>query len=159
MTKPASVPSPDEVERLKTEVADLTNKWKRAAADYINLTKRIERERAQLTEGANLDLLRRLLPIVDGLEKAVAHLQDQGLNLVWEKLRYLLQEVGLAEMATSGQFDPRFHECVEMVTGGQAGEIAETLDKGFIINEKVVRAARVRVFSGPAKISQEGADL
>ena len=149
-----SLDSREETNRLKLEVEDLTNKWKRAVADYINLVRRHEREESDLTQLANLELIRRLLPVLDGLEKAATHLRDDGLNLVLKKFKEVLGSQGLTEIDTRGMFDPRFHECVEAVANGQPGKIAETLDKGFIINGKIVRAAKVKVFSLENQISE-----
>lgn len=143
------------VEQLKSEIEDLTNRWKRSAADYINLVRRTEREKNELTERAGLELLRKILPIFDDLSNAALHLKDEGLNLVLKRFKALLEREGLVEIDSQGQFDPRFHECVEVISGGQKEVIAETLDKGFIINGKVVRVARVRVYNGEGGKSKD----
>lgn len=128
------------------EIRDLTNKWKRAAADYLNLERRVEKERKAFLEVANVALLRKILPVLNDLERASDHLNDEGLSLIYKKLRAVLFTEGLEEVDTSGDFSPEYHECLELIAGGPKNKIAQTLAKGYIINGKVILPAKVKVF-------------
>jgi len=133
----------------KTLVEELTNNWKRALADYQNLEKRYEKEKADFVQFANADLILKLLPTGGLLEKVAEHLKDDGLNLVVREFRRILSEEGLKEIKSLGEsFDPLTMEAVEIVSGGEKNKVAEVLQKGYFLKGKVLLPAKVKVFGG-----------
>lgn len=121
---------------------------KRALADYQNLTKRVEGERVEFVKFVLEEFLKKLLPVVDDLEAAEAHLKDAGLSLAVGKLKTILTEEGVAEMVLEGKpFDPKLAECLEL-TPGKKEQVVSVSQKGYLLNDKVLRPARVKVGKG-----------
>ena len=121
---------------------------KRALADYQNLTKRVEAERLEFIKYVLEQFLAKLLPVVDDLEAAKAHLKDEGLNLAVAKLKTILTEEGVKEMDLAGKaFDPKLAECLELVPG-KKDQVVSVAQKGYLLNDKVLRPARVKVGKG-----------
>lgn len=135
---------------IKTEnrLEELENKWKRAMADYVNLEKRVERERSEFMRFANVVLIAKILSVLDGLELAERNLKDKGLSIVVSQLRALLKEEGLEKIKADGtDFDPQLMEAVEKVDG-QAGRVMGVSMDGYLLGGKVVRPAKVQVGNG-----------
>lgn len=139
-------------EDLKKQIDDLTNRWKRALADYQNLEKRYEKEKADFVQFANANLLLKLLGVLGHLEKATGHLKDQGLNLVFEEFKKVLLEEGIEEIKSLGEsFNPEVMEAVEVVKGGQENKVAEVINRGYLLKGKVLLPAKVKVFQEGGK--------
>jgi len=133
------------------QVNDLENKWKRALADYANLEKRIDNEKQSFVKYSSLKLLEKLLPILDDLEAAEKHLKDQGLTLVVNKLRDILKSEGVEEIKVQGEeFQPEAMEVIEMVAGPK-NKVMEVSNKGYLIDNKILRVAKVKVGKGKEK--------
>lgn len=174
---PAEEPSPaesveeaepvDELAVLRQELATAQAKeaeyldgWQRARAELSNARKRFQREQEQAYANAKADILARLLPIVDDLERAFATLPENlsrltwigGVKLVQHKFLLLLEQEGVAPIEAVGrEFDPFLdqavtHEPAEEVPEGYV--IAE-MQKGYKVGERVLRPSVVRVSSGP----------
>lgn len=127
------------------EVVDLTNKWKRALADYQNLERRIQIEKEDFVKFAAGNVLLKILPALDTLEKAQAHLRDQGLDLAVKQLIDALTSEGLRRIETVGRdFDPNCMECIGIVEG-ENGRVLEEARSGYILNDRVLRVAQVKV--------------
>lgn len=125
---------------------DLEDQLKRALADYRNLERRVEEERKLLTQLSSVILVEKLLPILDNLENAQAHLKDEGLEMVIKQFRSVLATEGIEEIEAQGaQFDPHLHEAVEVVEGPDEGRVVKVQTKGYKINDKVIRPAKVVV--------------
>jgi molecular chaperone GrpE len=135
-----------ETEKLKAQVEELTNHWKRALADYQNLERRLNQERTDFVQYANTSLITKLLLVLDHLERAQAHLKDEGLELALKEFRRVLAEEGLSEIEVIGkEFDPQAMEAVEIVAGEKHNEVVEVLAKGYRLKEKVIRPAKVKI--------------
>lgn len=129
-----------------TKVEELEAQLKRALADYDNLKKRSEEERKSVVKFANTVLIVKFLDILDHLETAQKNLNDQGLELVIKKFRDLLVSENIKEISAEGKgFDPNLHEAIAVVDGNHDNEIVEVLQKGYEIDGKVLRPARVKV--------------
>ena len=125
---------------------ELEEKLKRALADYHNLEKRIEEERKLLSKLSASLLIEKLLPVLDNLEQAQSHLNDEGLEIVLKQFRDILQVEGVEEIPAEGsQFDPHLHEAVETQAGEQENQVARVLAKGYKIDNTVIRPAKVVV--------------
>lgn len=133
---------------LKKQIEDLEEKWKRALADYDNLRKRIERERGDLVKLSSAGLIDKLLPTLDALERCNAHLKDKGLALTLDQFKKVLASEGLEEIEAKGKkFDPEKMDAVEMING-QKDRVAEVILKGYNLNNRVLRPAKVKVGRG-----------
>lgn len=136
------------LKKLKEEISDLENKWKRALADYQNLEKRINVEKEDFVAFANVKLIDKLLGVLDDLERAERHLKDRGLTLAMEQLRSVFKTEGVAEIKARGEkFDAEMMDCVEMAKGPK-NIVVEVVEKGYKLNDKVIRPAKVKVGRG-----------
>lgn len=134
-------------------IADLENKWKRAVADYINLEKRIEKEKKVLVEFSNAQLLDKILPILDELKICSEHLKDKGLKIVLAKFDEILKSEGIKEIkALAEEFNPELMDAVEIVAGPK-DKVVKVVLKGYLLNDKVLRPAKVKV--GGRKLAKE----
>ena len=120
-------------DKTETKTKELENQLKRALADYQNLQKRVEKEKAGIIKFANEVLLLKILGIVDGLE------------MVLEQFQKLLESEGFdaVEVKEGDKFDPQVHEAVG--TEGEGEEIVEVMSKAYKLHDKIIRPARVRV--------------
>ncbi len=135
-----------EVEELKTEVEDLKNKYLRSLADYQNLERQTQNWREEFVKYAGQNLIVQLLDVIDDLEKARDHLNDPGLKIILDKFLSVLKNSGLEEVAVAGsEFDPNLAEVIEVVPGEEDHKVVEVLRKGYKLNGRVIRPARVKV--------------
>jgi len=133
------------------QLNDLENKWKRALADYANLEKRIDNEKQSFVKYSNLKLLEKLLPILDDLEAAENHLKDQGLKIILNKLKEILKSEGVEEIKTHGEeFNPELMEAIEIIKGPK-NKVMEVSRKGYLLEGKVLRIAKVKVGGNQSK--------
>lgn len=129
----------------KERIAELENNWKRALADYQNLQKRFVEEKESVIRFANVTLLMRMLPVLDNLELMSAHNKDEGLKMTIKEFERVLDEEGLEEIKVKGKkFDAKTMDAVETVTG-KAGYVVEVIQKGYLLRDKILRPARVKV--------------
>jgi len=130
----------------KQQVTDLEDQLKRALADYRNLERRVDEERKLLSQLSSIILIEKLLPILDNLESAQKHLNDQGLEMVIKQFKDILTQEGVEEILAEGaDFDPKLHEAIEVIEGRNDGKIVKVVAKGYKINDKVIRPAKVAV--------------
>jgi len=135
-------------EEVNQKLEDFENRLKRALADYANLEKRVEREKSDFVKLANAQLFDKLLPILDDLELCEKHLKDKGVSLVYNRFREVLGSEDLEEIKASGEkFDPETMDCVELVSGSK-NKVMEVALKGYLLNNKVIRPAKVKVGQG-----------
>ena len=146
----------EELERAKAQAAEYLEGWQRAQAEFSNYKKRQEAERASMITRANATLLYKLLPVVDDFERALATQPAslsqltwcEGIFLIKHKLNAILESEGVKLIKTEGQvFDPCYHEAVtyEEVAGYEEGQIIGEVQRGYILGERVLRPALVRV--------------
>ncbi len=136
------------------QVEQLKEKLARALADYQNLEKRFQQESASIIKFSNRELLRKLLEFKDNLERAAQALKDQGLDLIVAQLNQLLAEEQVQEIKALGQsFDPTLMEAEEVVAGDKNKVIA-VIRKGYLLHDRVLRPAKVKVGSGQQPITK-----
>jgi len=129
------------------QIEDLTNRWKRALADYQNLEKRYEREKRDFIAFANANLILRLLTVLGHLEKAALSLKDEGLDLVVTEFKKVLEEEGIEEIKAEGaEFNPQLMEAIETIKGEKENSVAEVIKKGYLLKGKLLLPAKVKVF-------------
>ena len=125
---------------------ELEDQLKRALADYQNLEKRVEEERKLLSKLSASLLIEKLLPVLDNLEKAQVHLNDEGLEIVIKQFKEILTGEGVEEIAAEGaQFNPHYHEAVETQHGEHDNLVIKVLTKGYKIEDTILRPAKVIV--------------
>jgi molecular chaperone GrpE len=130
------------------KIADLENKWKKALADYENLQKRIEKERQDFIKFSSARILDKLLPVLDSLESCQGRLEGKGLELLLRQLREILESEGLKEIEAKGKiFDPLMMDAVEMGPG-EKNKVIGVIMKGYELNGRVLRPAKVKVGAG-----------
>jgi molecular chaperone GrpE len=146
-------------ELLKTELEDANNKYIRLYAEFDNYKRRTSRERVELLQTAGKDVIVDLLPVLDDLERALKAIDDhandtsvkEGIQLVFNKLKKTLQQKGLKEMESINQpFDADFHEAVTNIpapSDDMKGKVIDEIVKGYLLNDKVLRYAKVVVGS------------
>ncbi len=135
-----------EIIALKQQVEEFKNKYLRAIADYQNLEKRVGEERFELMKMANKNLLIKILPFLDNLEKAELFVKDEGLKISKDHFFQILKEAGLEEMdLLNKDFDPIFAEAIDMVPGKEDNKVVEVLKKGYMFEDKIIRIAQVKV--------------
>lgn len=136
-----------ETEELKKQLDEVTNSWKRALADYQNMEKRVEREREDFAKFFNLQLVSKLIGVLENLNLAARHLNDGGLDITAKELKNIISEQGVSEIEVKvgDNFDPNFQECVELVAGEEDQKVVEVIASGYIIGDRVVRPAKVKV--------------
>ena len=145
-----------ELERLKAENAELTDRLLRLAAEFENYKKRSRREMEQFKLMANEALVRELLPVVDNLERALEHLPAdarnsalaQGVELVLQELNKVLAAHGLERIEAVGKaFDPELHEAMMQQHDPQADEntVLSELAPGYLFQGRLLRPAKVVV--------------
>lgn len=137
------------IKQLEDQVKTLNENWKRALADYQNLTKRVEKERLEAIIYATGSLLSKILKIADDLGRAVTHHQDQPwLKLIHADLWKILKDEGITEIDAAGKsFDPQIMECVNQ-TVGPKDTVVKVVQTGYKLHDKILRPARVEVGQG-----------
>lgn len=138
-------------EQLEEEVEELESSLKKVMADFDNYRKRMMKEKKRIIERATEDLMVDLLEVLDDFERALeeeSEMEREGIEIVYKKFSQALEEHGLEEIDAEGEkFDPRYHECVMSVEDeeNEPDEIVEQFQKGYKLNDKVIRPARVKV--------------
>ncbi len=128
------------------QAEELNNKYLRALADYQNLEKQTQNWKEEFVQYANISLIKKLLEVLDDLEKAQEHIKDEGLQLVVNKLQNILKSEGLEELELEGkEYNPNEAEVVSTEPGDEDNKIVKVLQKGYRIKEKIIRPAKVIV--------------
>lgn len=143
------------IAQLEQEVANYKDQWLRSVAEFKNFKRRADSERGELISRANANLLLKLLPVVDDLERATASVTQEvaesqwygGFKLIPQKLRTLLESEGVTAIVAEGEaFDPTRHEAVIYDEGdGEETVVTAELQKGYSLKDKVLRPAMVKV--------------
>jgi molecular chaperone GrpE len=146
-----------EMEKLKAEIGDLKDKFLRKVAEFENFRKRSAKERLEMMQTAGRDVITDLLDVLDDCDRAQKQLESsndpvqlrEGVMLVFNKLRNSLQVRGVKTMDTLNKdFDPELHEAITEVpvsSEEQKGKIVDEIMKGYYMNDKIIRHAKVIV--------------
>ncbi|MCB0663998.1 MAG: nucleotide exchange factor GrpE [Saprospiraceae bacterium] len=147
----------NDIESLKEQVQEQKDKYLRLFAEFENYKKRTIKEKLDLIKNASQDTLSSLLPVLDDFDRAkkVAE-QDgskesfpEGIQLVYNKLYNILSSRGLKPMESTGEaFDPEYHEAFTEIpapTAEMKGKVIDTIEKGYFLNDKIIRYAKVVV--------------
>jgi molecular chaperone GrpE len=144
----------DPLEELRREKDSLQDRLLRTAAEFDNYRKRVERERRDLADYMKADILAEILPIVDNFERALqAPSSDtdslrKGVELIHKQMHDFLRKRGVTPIEALGaDFDPNFHQAVihETSPSHREGEVIEELQRGYMLGDKLLRPAMVKV--------------
>ncbi|MEJ8756222.1 nucleotide exchange factor GrpE [Pontibacter sp. H259] len=146
----------DQEDGPAAELAEMKDKYIRLMAEFENFRRRTAKERLELSKTASQDVLQDLLPVIDDMERARLSMEEtkevdamlQGLELVFHKLKHVTQQKGLKPMGTKAgdDFDAEMHEAITQIpalTDELKGKIVDVIEKGYTLNDKVIRFAKV----------------
>ena len=140
-----------QLEQAKAEAAENLDRWQRTFAEFDNYRKRTEKEMADFRKFANSGLVTELLNVVDDLGRALESAPDAesplavGVKAVRGNLVKILEAQGVSEVPTDKGFDPNMHEALMVVEGEEDDKIAQVYQKGYMMNGRVLRFAKVVV--------------
>jgi len=146
-------------DKLQTELAELKDKYLRLYADFENFRRRTSKEKLELMATANEELMKAILPVVDDFERAMTSFDNsteveplkEGVGLIYSKLYKTLEAKGLKPMTAKGEIlDADLHESIAQFPApndDMTGKIIDEVEKGYFLNEKVIRYAKVVVGS------------
>ena len=147
----------NEFEELRIELQEQKDKFIRLYAEFDNFKRRNAKERVELIQTAGKDVIQSLLEVLDDCDRAEKQMQTSedinqiksGIQLVFSKLRNSLQSRGLKEMKSIGEpFNPDIHEAITEIAvkdPAMAGKVVDELEKGYLLNEKIIRFSKVVV--------------
>ena len=162
-----AAPAPEvraERERLEAEAKGLLDQLLRLKAEFENFRRRTDREKAELVRWGKAELLGRLLPLYDLLLTAHGHLQEyqgdaksrslaDGMEMIFKEFSRLFESEGVRPIESAGQaYSPDRHEVLGAVETADApeGAVVEELQRGYMLGDKVLRPAKVRIARPPA---------
>ena len=159
--EPSETPAKEEIDPLKKlqdELAEAKDKYVRLYAEFDNFRRRSAKEKLELVQSANEQLQKALLPVIDDFERAEKSFKDrtdkeaEGFVLIQNKFKKTLDLYGLKSIDTSvgSAFDTDLHEAITQVPAPEEklkGKIMDTVEKGYLLHDKVIRFAKVVVGS------------
>ncbi|MCG7857739.1 nucleotide exchange factor GrpE [Flavihumibacter sediminis] len=146
-----------ELEKLEMELSDMKDKYLRQVAEFDNFRKRTAKERLELIQTAGKEVIGQLLEVLDDADRAQKQLESNadiasfkdGSILIFNKLRNILHSRGLKQMESIGtDFDADKHEAITEIPApqeGLKGKVLDEVEKGYLLNEKIIRFAKVVV--------------
>ncbi|RKR82714.1 molecular chaperone GrpE [Mucilaginibacter gracilis] len=143
-------------DKLKDELAQANDKYLRLFAEFDNFRRRTSKERVELLQTAGKEVIAAMLPVLDDFDRALKAMETatdvvpvkEGVALVQNKLKHILTSKGLKPMEAKGQpFDGDLHEGITSIPAGDElkGKVVDELEKGYYLNDKVIRFAKVVV--------------
>jgi molecular chaperone GrpE len=139
---------------LTEKLAEFQDRYLRLSAEFDNYRKRTLKERYELVKTAGEDILNDLLPVIDDFDRAMSVMTSsdsieaiiEGTNLIYTKFKSILENRGLTEINPVGtEFDPDIHEAIAKIKGTdeQSGKIIDVIQKGYALNDKIIRHPKV----------------
>lgn len=146
----------DEQHALKAQIDELQNRLLRTQADFDNFRRRTRSEKEEAAKYASQNVIEQLLPVVDNFERAVSASKEnqdveallKGLDMIYRQLGQVLEGEGVKPIEAVGQpFNPEYHHAVMQVESDEheAGTVIEELQRGYMLKDKVIRPAMVKV--------------
>lgn len=144
---------------LEEKVTAINDKYLRLYSDFENFRKRTAKEKLDLISNGNASLLNKILPVMDDFERAIESNKEitdpeilkEGFNLIYSKLKKTLEAEGVKEMQSNGEvFDVEYHEAITNIPAPDKslkGKVVDTTEKGYFLNDNVLRYAKVVVGS------------
>lgn len=153
----ADVATPQaELQEWQDKAAEYLDGWQRSRAEFANFKKRVERDQFQVQQNATAHVIKRFLEVMDDLDRALKNRPQDGEGAAWaagvelinRKFYTILEASGVTTIDAQGQyFDPNLHEAIsnEEAKGFESGQIIEVVKQGYLIGDRVLRPAQVRV--------------
>lgn len=139
----------DKLQELGEKLAEMNDKYLRLYSEYENYRKRTNLEKADLLLNGSREMMKAILPVVDDFERALAATADEGVLLIYNKMMKILEQKGLKSMEAKGEaFDENLHEAITQIPAADAeqkGKVVDVVQKGYYLNDKVLRYAKVVV--------------
>ncbi len=139
----------DKVQEMGEKLAELNDKYLRLYSEYENYRKRTNIEKADLLLNGSREMMKAILPVIDDFERALAATADEGVQLIYNKMLKILEQKGLKAMEVKGEkFDENLHEAITRIPAAdesQKGTVVDVVEKGYYLNDKVLRYAKVVV--------------
>ena len=141
------------LEEAESKTSEFKDSWLRSQAEFQNYRKRIDRDNEMMYASMKGDIIKKVLPVLDDLERALQNRSTDdswanGIELVVRKFQSILENEGVKKIEALGvEFDPNFHEAIshEPVDGAQSGHVIGVIQNGYMIGDRVIRPALVRV--------------
>ncbi|MCT4565781.1 MAG: nucleotide exchange factor GrpE [Maledivibacter sp.] len=145
------------IEAVKNQLAECNNKFMRLSADFQNYKRRIEKEKGDIYKFGSEKIVVDILPIIDNFERAIGSAQNNGeesdgllsgIEMILKQILDVLEKHGIEEIdALDKEFDPNLHHAVmqEECDGKESDIVIDVLQKGYILNSKVIRPSMVKV--------------
>jgi len=149
----------EKVVELEEKCVEMNDKYLRLYSDFDNYRKRTAKERIDTLKTASQDLMVELLPVLDDFDRALEAMEEhqaqeesvKGVELIYNKLFSLLKQKGLEPMDAAGKdFDTDFHEAITQIPApseDQKGKVVDVIQKGYLLNGKIIRFAKVVIGS------------
>ncbi len=155
------------VEVLEKEKAELTDRFLRVGAETENFKKRLTREKEDFVKYSNEKVVRELLPVVDNLERALAHAEEageggallDGVKMTLDLFQKVLADLGVSPVQSVGEpFNPERHEAVQQIDSAdhEPNIVVSEFQKGYMLQERLIRPAMVVVSKRSEKDAGEG---
>jgi molecular chaperone GrpE len=146
-----------ETEKLRSERDTLLDRMARMQAEFDNARKRATKEQQDFRDYALADTIKAIIPALDSFDRALQTSKEKsefrsGVELIYKQLQDALAKIGVRAVPAKGeQFDPRYHEAVEMVDTTEAAdhEVLDELQRGYQLKDRLLRPAMVRVARNP----------
>ncbi|MEI6849792.1 MAG: nucleotide exchange factor GrpE [archaeon] len=132
-------------EKVKVTEQEYIEQLQRLQAEFENYRKRTEAEKVAAANNSNSSLIFQLLEVLDNLELSLKHTSDPGIKLVYTQFYKILEKQGLKPIIAQGKFNPKIHEAIIKEEGTEYGKILEEIKKGYMLNDKLIRASKVRI--------------
>lgn len=142
-----------QLEESNARTSEFRDSWMRSQAEFQNYKKRLERDNELTYVSMKGDIIKKVLPVLDDLERALQNRPADdswasGIELIARKLQNVLDSEGIKRIEAEGrEFDPNFHEAIshEPADGVQSGFVIAVVQNGYMLGERVIRPALVRV--------------
>jgi molecular chaperone GrpE len=148
-------PKDTKIAELEAKVSELNDKYLRLYSEFDNFRKRTVKEKSELIQAGGEDVFKSILPVIDDFERAIKSNSEtsdvkavnDGVSLIYNKLKSTLTQKGLEEMKALGEiFNPDIHEAITNIpapSDDMKGKVVDELEKGYSLNGKIIRFAKV----------------
>ena len=155
---PANTPDEISVEKLQTELAEQKEKFIRLYSEFENFRRRTAKEKLDLIQSANEQLIKTLLPVIDDFDRAEKSFRDkndkelEGFFLIHNKFKKVLEQAGvkMMDVKAGSEFNADLHEAITQIPAPDEtlkGKVVDVIEPGYLLNDKVIRFAKVVVGS------------
>ena len=158
---------PKNLKEAQAQIDELEDRLLRLTAEYDNFRKRAQREKNEARQFANQHLLEKQLPVLDNFEMALTAAKDadpairDGVQMIYDQFVGVLKDAGVEPIDAEGEpFDPNIHEAISQqeTTDVEEGTVVQQVQRGYKLNDRLVRPARVIVAKAPGSVAEHADD-